>query len=307
MGFLGKKCNVFAFLFRYLQSKKEQMKIESTELIPHKKASLFTSGLEEWREDSNVIDYGAIIICRSGNAKIGVNFNVYNLYSDAVITLFPNDVITLHDVTADFKVEILEYDAMLLREASLQLEKTVYKSLREDRCRTDKTIVSNIVNHIFGLLNIYFVQKDCTCINQLVLLQLKAFFLGFYDYLYRHPSERIEPKESPRTHELFNLFMMYLEQHYKESRDVKYFADLINITPKYLNTIVNRITHNTTKTTIDNYVILQLKLQLRTSQQSIKEIAWEYHFSDESFFCRYFKTHTGITPQQLRMKTLASN
>ena len=47
--------------------------------------------------------------------------------------------------------------------------------------------------------------------------------------------------------------------------------------------------------------ISQLVLyQLKRSAQSIKEMAWEYHFADASFFCRYFKKHTGMTPQQVR-------
>lgn len=38
---------------------------------------------------------------------------------------------------------------------------------------------------------------------------------------------------------------------------------------------------------------------------TVKEIAWNYHFADASFFCRYFKSHTGLTPQDYRRKFLA--
>ena len=149
-------------------------------------------------------------------------------------------------------------------------------------------------------LNVYFGQDDCTCLDQLVLLQLKSFFLGFYDYLYRHPSARPPLTGSRRVQELFNQFMMMIEQHYIESRDVAYYADMMSITPKYLNSIVRRITQYSAKSVIDHYVILQLKLRLKTRHESIKEIAWAFHFSDVSFFCRYFKAKTGMTPQQYR-------
>ncbi|WP_036875635.1 helix-turn-helix domain-containing protein [Hoylesella oralis] len=59
-------------------------------------------------------------------------------------------------------------------------------------------------------------------------------------------------------------------------------------------------TGHTPKTVIDHYVIMQLKLLLRTGKDSIKEIAWQYHFNDDSFFCRYFKFRTGVSPQQFR-------
>lgn len=276
------------------------MKIADPDIAPTHKVSLSHGTLREWTDEAVVIDYGMILFCRGGSASIHVNFNAWTLHKNAVITLFPNDVVMLTDVSDDFITEMLRYDASLLREASLQLEQTVYSLLRKDRCRTESEIAVRIIDNMFSLLRVYFEQEGCTCLEQLVLLQLKAFFLGFYDYLYRFPSEKPEESGSRRTRELFNMFMVMLENKYKESRDVNFYARQLHITPKYLNTITHKITGNRVKTIIDHYVVLQLKLALRSSTKSVKEIAWEYRFSDLSFFCRYFKQHTGMTPQQCR-------
>ena len=302
--------------------------MELSELSSYQEASLFRSGLEEWQEGPQVLTYGAILICRKGKAMLNVNYKDWELYEGAVITLFPNDVVELK-VDGDFKspqtengdcrspetengdckspqtansfqVEILKYNPSLLREASLQLEQTVYSSLREDRCRQDTPVVTNIINGMFGLLKVYFDQSECTCISQLVLCQLKAFFIGFHEYLQRNPQYRPDEVKSYRVRELFNRFMMLLEKDYKISRDVNYYAAQMNISSKYLTNIVSQVTGHTPKTIIDQYVILQLKLHLKRSTQSIKEMAWEFHFADVSFFCRYFKKHTGLTPQQIR-------
>ena len=273
--------------------------MELSELSSQQEASLSCSGLEEWQEGPQVLTYGAILICRKGKARLNVNYKDWELYEGAVITLFPNDVVELK-VDRDFEVEILKYNPSLLREASLQLEQTVYSSLREDRCRQDTPVVTNIINGMFGLLKVYFDQSECTCISQLVLCQLKAFFIGFHEYLQRNPQYRPDEVKSYRVRELFNRFMMLLEKDYKISRDVNYYAEKMNISSKYLTNIVNQVTGHTPKTIIDQYVILQLKLHLKRSTQSIKEMAWEFHFADVSFFCRYFKKHTGLTPQQIR-------
>ena len=201
---------------------------------------------------------------------------------------------------SSFQVEILRYSPSLLREASLQLEQTVYSSLREDRCRQNTSVVTRIIDSMFALLRVYFDQSDCTCISQLVLCQLKAFFIGFHEYLQRNPQYRPDEVKSYRVRKLFNLFMMLMERDYKLSRDVNYYATQMNITPKYLTTIVRQVTDHTPKAIIDQYVILQIKMQLQRTSQSIKEIAWNYHFADTSFFCRYYKKHTGVTPQQER-------
>lgn len=302
--------------------------MELSELSSYQEASLFRSGLEEWQEGPQVLTYGAILICRKGKAMLNVNYKDWELYVGAVITLFPNDVVELKvdgdckspqtengdcrspetengdckspQTANSFQVEILKYNPSLLREASLQLERTVYSSLREDRCRQDTPVVTNIINGMFGLLKVYFDQSECTCISQLVLCQLKAFFIGFHEYLQRNPQYRPDEVKSYRVRELFNRFMMLLEKDYKISRDVNYYAEQMNISSKYLTNIVSQVTGHTPKTIIDQYVILQLKLHLKRSAQSIKEMAWEFHFADVSFFCRYFKKHTGLTPQQIR-------
>ena len=302
--------------------------MELSELSSQQEASLFRSGLEEWQEGPQVLTYGAILICRKGKAMLNVNYKDWELYEGAVITLFPNDVVELKvdgdckspqtengdcrspetengdckspQTANSFQAEILKYNPSLLREASLQLEQTVYSSLREDRCRQDTPVVTNIINGMFGLLKVYFDQTECTCISQLVLCQLKAFFIGFHEYLQRNPQYRPDEVKSYRVRELFNRFMMLLEKDYKISRDVNYYAEQMNISSKYLTNIVNQVTGHTPKTIIDQYVILQLKMHLKRTTQSIKEMAWEFHFADVSFFCRYFKKHTGLTPQQIR-------
>lgn len=302
--------------------------MELSELSSQQEASLFLSGLEEWQEGPQVLTYGAILICRKGKARLNVNYKDWELYEGAVITLFPNDVVELKvdgdckspqtengdckspetengdcksPQTANcFQAEILKYNPSLLREASLQLEQTVYSSLRKDRCRQDTPVVTNIINGMFGLLKVYFDQTECTCISQLVLCQLKAFFIGFHEYLQRNPQYRPDEVKSYRVRELFNRFMMLLEKDYKISRDVNYYAEQMNISSKYLTNIVSQVTGHTPKTIIDQYVILQLKMHLKRTTQSIKEMAWEFHFADVSFFCRYFKKHTGLTPQQIR-------
>lgn len=292
--------------------------MELTELSSQQEASLFRSGLKEWQEGPQVLTYGAILICRKGLAMLNVNYKDWELYEGAVITLFPNDVVELKvdgdcksletengdckspQTANSFQVEMLKYNPSLLREASLQLEQTVYSSLREDRCRQDTPVVTNIINGMFALLKVYFDQSECTCISQLVLCQLKAFFIGFHEYLQRNPQYRPDEVKSYRVRELFNRFMMLLERDFKISRDVNYYARQMNISSKYLTNIVSQVTGHTPKTIIDQYVILQLKMQLKRSTQSVKEMAWEFHFADVSFFCRYFKKHTGLTPQQIR-------
>lgn len=283
--------------FRPLRKKTDYVIMVDKDLTILHQVKMYTSGLGEWSHSPVVLNEGVLLYCLSGEAELQVNFEQWRLTADHVIILFPGDVVL---ASGHFSARLLCYDSALLREASLQMEHTVYTLLRADRCKGDRPVVASVVKNMMGLLQVFFDQPNCQCLDQMVLLQLKMFFLGFSDFLQRNPQRRPQELGSERVNGLFSEFMRLVAEHYREQRDVAYYAFGLHISPKYLGMIVNRKTGRNPKTIIDHYVIVQLKLQLRTSRITIKELAWLYHFSDSSFFCRYFKSHTGLSPQEYR-------
>ncbi len=263
-------------------------------------AKIYSTSLKEYIDSPTITSRGAIILCRNGHARIQVNFNHWDLNNGEVMTIFPGEGIQLHDVTSDFSVDVLEYSNSMLREASLQLEHAVYSFLRTDRKCSDSEVVKNVVESMFTSISFYLSNPIYEETDHIVLLMLKSFFLGIYEHTRNNPQKQIEEFGSQRTNELFNAFMAILEKDYRHSRDVTYYASKLCITRKYLGIIICRKTGITAKHVIDEYVIMQLKLNLRTSHASIKQIAAEYHFSDASFFIRYFRHATGSTPAEFR-------
>ncbi|MGN0068822.1 MAG: helix-turn-helix domain-containing protein [Prevotella sp.] len=262
-------------------------------------ATLMTTRLEPLYNGPSILTYGALLRCRMGKARLQVDFTQVNLEPGHVLVLFPNDTVVIDHVSDDFMADMLRYDTQLLREASLQMEQAVYDELRRDRYHAHDAL-SQVVEAMIRLLRLYLYEQGCQCRERIVLLQLKTFFLAFYDHLVRNKSVARSAKVSARVSELFNRFMRSVETDYKKAQDVAHYAALLNVTPKYLLVITRSITGLTPKTIIDHYVILQLKLQLRTTRISIKELAWSFSFSDVSFFCRYFRKHTGKSPQEYR-------
>ena len=250
---------------------------------------------------------GMIILCRRGSAVINVNYHAWDLPDGGVITIFPGDVISVSRQSSDFIVDMLVYSPNILREASLDIEHSIYDKLREDRCRSDSQVVSDIVRSMFTLLGLYFRQSTCKCLDKLVLCQLKAFFIGFHDYISRFPDMVPPSSSSKRKRDLFNSFMKLIELNYRRFRDVNWYAGQLNISSKYLNIITKEITDNSAKTLIDHYVILKLKQELSGSGKSLKQLAWDYNFCDASFFTRYFRLHTGLTPRAWRLQESPSS
>ena len=99
---------------------------------------------------------------------------------------------------------------------------------------------------------------------------------------------------------IFTRFIKLLEQNYKHERRVSWYADQLCITAKYLSETIKNVSHRTPNEWIDNYVTVEMRVLLRNSSKSIKEIAEELHFANQSFLGKYFKEHVGMSPSEYR-------
>ena len=119
-------------------------------------------------------------------------------------------------------------------------------------------------------------------------------------YLAEHPE--LENSSHNRANEYFRQFMQLLSQHYKQERSVGFYARQMCITPKYLTTLIKRISGRSGSEWIDNFVILEAKTLLKYSTMSVQEIAYYLNFPNQSFFGSYFKRNTGMSPSQYKAK-----
>lgn len=256
--------------------------------------------LTAWGNAPVSIGYGAILVCSKGSAVIAHNFRRWEVREGTVMTLFPNDTVHLQSADSSFSTEMLVYSAEMLRSASLQLEHVVYEWLRNDCCTTDPWVF-RLTSATFGLLGFYMEEGRFGSSREIILLQLKAYFLGLYDTVMQNPAERRSTAgRGDRIRDQFNLFMEIMEKEYRAHHDVNYYAGRLSVTPKHLTTITRRVSGKSAKELIDEYIVMQLKLTLTSTTASIKEIAWDYNFPSTAFLCSYFSSRTGITPLQYR-------
>ena len=119
-------------------------------------------------------------------------------------------------------------------------------------------------------------------------------------YLTEHPE--VDSPIHNRAEEYFRQFTELLGEHYKHERSVGFYARQLCITPKYLTTLIKRISGKSVSEWIDNYVILEAKTLLKYSNMSVQEIAYYLNFPNESFFGSYFKRNAGMSPSQYKAK-----
>ena len=269
----------------------------------NKKCQLKEVTASSFSNEPQILGFGELLLCDRGFARVRIEFSQWTIHAGETITFFPTDIVQIEDVSEDFHGIALVYSDDMLRMASLHIEESVYFSLRNDRLCREQQIVADVIRPMLTILQHFFTTDGCRVTDEIVVLQLKSFFLGFSDFLRQHPERRHPDVDSQRTDELFARFMNILEHDFMESKDVQYYADRLCITRKYLAVLVKRKTGKTPKMMINEYVITRLKLCLRNTNDSIRQIATTFHFPDDSLMIRYFKSHTGMTPVQYRRLT----
>ena len=81
-----------------------------------------------------------------------------------------------------------------------------------------------------------------------------------------------------------------------------FYANELGISSGYLNEICNDVSSHSAKDIIDSTVMARLKFELSYTSKSVQELADEYNFPSQSYFSRYFKRMTGLTPSEFRKK-----
>lgn len=123
-----------------------------------------------------------------------------------------------------------------------------------------------------------------------------AYIAKFFSYV--DSSHLIQYVKSTRQYKLFNEFLYKLNEQYRKERSVQHYAKEMNITPKYLSAIVFTYTGLTASQVIDQYVVFSIKQSLYTNEHNIKAISADFNFPSQSFFGRYFKRITGMSPNE---------
>ncbi len=122
---------------------------------------------------------------------------------------------------------------------------------------------------------------------------LKLFLIECNNHCSLYPSENSQSIEVGRS--LVQNFKNLVEIHFRTLHLVKDYADLLNVTPGYLNEVIKEAIGKPAKNYIQNRIILEAKRMLTFTNKSLKEIGYELGFDDPSHFSKFFKAYTGIT------------
>lgn len=255
----------------------------------------FPATQEQYTKSSGI----TLVLVKRGTAHVEVDFFVYELRENTAITFAPKSTVRYVDMDDDFRCSMLSFNQDEAIEAIPRPEPAFMDFMRRypmgaipaKRAETmlaNMTDIDYFLNHNAGRHRIAIVRN----IIQNILFELyDATKSQFID---------LEPQTKGRQSELFVQFIHLVYEYGDKEREVSFYSDKLCITQRYLARILNQLSHETAKEIIDRHCVQEIKMRLRTTTESIQAIASDLRFPDQSFFTRFFKKQTGITPTEFR-------
>lgn len=236
--------------------------------------------------------------CTKGSAKVRINFREYDIVPNTITVLAPNQLVSFVEQSEDFAMESLFFALDFVMDLPLPRDYDILYATRREPClQVDEDIMQDLIEtHAFIVKQ--YGKTEQIYREKIIKAQLLTLILQIGS-IYRI-SRVGENLVSSRQEELADRFFKLLVIHYKTERNVSFYADKLCITGKHLSSTVKNVTGKSLITWINETVIMEAKILLKTSDMTVLQISEVLNFPNPSFFGRFFKQYVGTTPLKYR-------
>jgi len=238
-------------------------------------------------------------ICIKGNATIEISFKEYELEKGSIYIVLPNIMLKTIKKSDDFLVEVLFVSSDFMTDLSLYSDYNILMKMGHHPCISAKEDEVYNFLELHSLIVKYYNMPDNPLRVPMVKMLLCALIIAIGGLYFEKDFEASLIKV-PRQIELTERFFILLKENYITERNISFYADKLFLTPKYLSSIIKKITGHSIMEWINEAVILEAKIKLKTTDLTVLQISEELNFGNPSFFSRYFKQYTGFTPLAYR-------
>ena len=266
---------------------------------------IFKAGADknEWLPQGKTmkVDVDTIIFCRKGTANIEIDLIPYELVANTQLIIIAGSIVHNISNSDDFKISYITFKHEVYDEATAQLEPSFTFFLKEYPCVQLGEKRINKMNYLVEAMEDFYNEKNNCFRVKIFKNNIQSFLLDVYDKT-RTLFKIEKSEEVGRREELFIKFIHLIHKYCPQQREVGFYAEKLCITSRYLSSITQNVADKSAKYIIDKHAIQRIKIMLKYSNMSIQDISYELNFPNQSFFSRYFKKHTGMSPLEYRAK-----
>ena len=244
------------------------------------------------------VDVTVAIICTKGKMEGSINMQPYTTGESCLITVIAGQIMEYKYISKDFTGLFIimsnNFTHSLMREAHERLP-LLHSVLENPVTPLKEESLNGMINY-FQMLKRMAQEKEHPYRLEVARHLTLAFFYGASIDLHKFTDNRKKSHSEVLTEKFLNLVQIF----YKKERELEFYAGKLSLTPKHLSKVIKNTTNKQANNLINDYVILEAKALLKSTNMTIQQISDELNFPSQSFFGKYFKRITGMSPKEYK-------
>ena len=251
------------------------------------------------------LDCFIFVVNAEGEIKINYNLQEVTIGPRTAFFAAPNSILQTISTTGSGK-SVVMFNENFMRKINLSIQNLLphLTSLHQlDTLPLTEAQHSYLQHHISLVAESIAQPSAFAYYHEVVHDSIRAMVYTFISMLIQHlekTSRRLGEPVHNHEEELFRRFAKLVGQHYRTDRRIAFYAELMHLTPKDMSGVIRHVSGHSPAEWITQNVLLEAKNLLRHSDMNIQEVSIALNFPNQSFFGRWFKEHTGLSPKAYR-------
>ena len=250
---------------------------------------------------SKVLCFGLLLVQR-GELILNVDFQKMDLEKNDIVNLFPNNIIEFKRISKNARLKFIlisiDYFSELNVEINSQEAFDILSNNYLKQVSLDDDTMFSIIYHINTIQGLNNPENPNSFNLEMLKLHFSLIMYSLANYT-QTQSEKGEFKTS-RKEDIAVKFVSLVGQYFRYHRNVQYYADSIFVTRTHLTRTIKDVFNKNPKQIIEEKLIAEIKVFLMKKEFSIAEVMREFAFDDQPAFSKFFKKHTGVSPNFYR-------
>lgn len=231
-----------------------------------------------------------------GTGRLSINLVEHEVSAQTIVVCPSNSLIELKELSPDYDFQILVTENDFLPTLSGSTLNNLY-----EQYGSIIPLTAEEWEHTGIFFALVWDTMHRTPFRKEVVQHLITALL--YDLKYIRDQKQTSITAHPsRQEEVLRRFIALVNEHGKHERNVSFYADKLYLTSRYLSTVIRETSGQTVMQWINQAVILEAKVLLKHSDLLVFQISDELNFPNPSFFSKFFKRMTGMTPAEYQKK-----
>ena len=260
--------------------------------------SLLTLGgnhIVELSGEPRKLSHAVIVICTSGSCRLKINLKEYEVEAPQLITLMPGQIFEPMGYSSNLDGYAISLSKRFIDMLNLPGWQRQYMAMYNHPVIDIESDKLTAIRFFYTTL--YRAAQNTANPFRLQVIEnlIRVFYYGGVAN-FNHDEEGSHIYKNS----VVERFIELVQEHYRKERLIGFYADKLCITPKYLSKLVKEHTGRSAGKWIESHTILEARALLHSSDMTIQQIAASLNFPNQSFFGKYFKRATGLSPKQYR-------